>query len=105
MNQAQKQLAKIYRKQKFEYWPPLVIFARLVEEVGEFARVLNKVYGNKKSKRCELAQDIEDEFGDILYTLACFANSNKLDLDVALQKSIDKVHNKKKDLYNIYKKS
>lgn len=102
MNLEQKELAKIFKKQKFEYWPPLGILARLMEEVGEFARALNKVYGKKKSKKTEAAQDIEDEFGDVLYTLACFANSNGLELDSALQKSIDKVHKNKKELYNIY---
>ncbi len=105
MNTQQKELARIFKKQKFEYWPPLVILARLMEEVGEFARILNKVYGKKKSKRTEVAQDIEDEFGDVLYTLACFANANGLDLDRALQKSIDKVHKNKKELYNIYSQS
>jgi len=105
MNAPQKELAAIYKKEKWEYWPPLVIFARLAEEVGEFARVLNKVYGKKRSKKNESAQDIEDELGDILYTLACFASSHGLDIDKALQKSIDKVHKKKKDLYNIYEHS
>jgi len=34
---------------------------------------------------------LELEIGDILYTLICFANSNKIDLDKAAEKSLAKV--------------
>lgn len=37
--------------------------------------------------------------GDIIYTLACFANAHGIDLDKALQKSIDKVVVRDKDRY------
>jgi len=34
---------------------------------------------------------LEEEIGDILYTLICFANSNNIDLDRAIKKSFKKV--------------
>jgi len=77
------------------YWSALAILARLLEESGEFARIVNHNFGEKKKKKEEVDQDIEEEIGDILYTLMCFANSNKIDLDQAIRKSIDKV--KKRD--------
>ncbi len=45
----------------------------------------------KKKKTSEAEQDMEEEVGDILYTLACFANQNGLDLDRAFKKSFNKV--------------
>jgi NTP pyrophosphatase (non-canonical NTP hydrolase) len=61
-----------------------------MEEVGELARLINHLNGTKPKKPDEPAQDLEEEVGDILYTLACFANANDLDLDRAFQKSVVK---------------
>jgi len=63
----------------------------VVEEVGELARLINHDYGPKKKKSTEAHQQMEDEIGDILYALSCLANTHNIDLDQALQKSIDKV--------------
>lgn len=101
MNAGQKAIDTWYRKEKWPYWPPHVILARLVEEVGEFARVINRVYGPKKSKPGEAENEIEDELGDILYSLACFANSHGLDLDKALSKSIKKSHARDKIRFKV----
>ena len=65
--------------------------ARLYEECGEFARLVNHIYGEKRKKSTEAKQELEEELGDILYTLICFANSNKIDLDRAIKKSFAKV--------------
>ena len=91
MKKYQKELDKYYKKEGWEYWPPLSILARLVEEVGEFARLVNSAHGPKKKRVDEKEQDPEDEIGDILYTLICYANSQKLDLDRSIRKSLDKV--------------
>ena len=68
--------------------------------MGELARLINHDYGPKKKKADEAGQKIEEEIGDILYTLACLANSHDIDLDQALQKSIDKVELRDKDRFN-----
>lgn len=91
MNKYQQQVDAWFTEQKWQYWEPLAILARLFEESGEFARLLNHVYGPKKKKLSEHTQDIEEEIGDIIYTLICFANSHNIDLDTCIQKSIDKV--------------
>jgi uncharacterized protein YabN with tetrapyrrole methylase and pyrophosphatase domain len=44
----------------------------------------------KEKKEGEAAQDFEDEIGNILYTLACFANTHGINLDAALRRSHDK---------------
>lgn len=99
MNKYQKEVNEWFKKEGWEYWEPLSITARLFEEGGEFARLINHVYGPKKKKFNERKQDVEEEIGDIIYTLICFANKSGIDLDVAIQKSLDKVKKRDKDRY------
>ena len=77
----------------------MVIVARLFEEGGEFARLINHMYGPKVKKTTEAKQNLEDEIGDLMFTLMCFANSHKIDLDKAISKNIDKVFSRDKDRY------
>jgi NTP pyrophosphatase (non-canonical NTP hydrolase) len=87
----QKELDKWFKDNNWDYWSPHQILARLMEEVGEFARLVNHLHGPKKKKSTEAHQDIEVEIGDILYTLICYANANDINLDSAIKKSMDKV--------------
>ncbi len=100
MEKYQKQVDDWFVEQKWEYWEPLAIVARLYEEGGEFSRIVNHVYGPKKKKLDEHAQNMEEEIGDIVYTLICFANSHNINLDNAIQKSIDKVIIRDKNRFN-----
>lgn len=79
------------------YWPPLSMFARLVEETGELGRELNHVYGMKKRKEEEKIKEIEDEIGDILLTLMMISNSLKIDLEEVFDKTMLKVNARDKD--------
>ena len=88
------------KKKNWPYWTPHEILARLVEEVGELARLVNHEYGPKKKKPSEAEQNIEDEVGDVLYALACLANTHDIDLDEALQKSISKVESRDKSRFD-----
>lgn len=91
MEKYQKELDQWFKEKGWPYWQPLEIVARLFEECGEFARLVNHVYGPKKKKLSEVEQDMEEEIGDVIYTLICYANSNGIDLDKAIRKSMDKV--------------
>jgi len=96
MKKPQADLDSWFKEQGWTYWKPHEILARLVEEVGEFARLVNHTYGPKKKKEGEEKQDFGDEIGDILYTLACFANTHDIDLEEALKSSIAKVKERDK---------
>ena len=100
MKKYQKELDKWFKKNNWKYWPPLSILARLYEECGEFARLVNHLYGDKPKKDTERQQELEEEIGDIMYTLICFANSNNIDLGKAIRKSIAKVKKRDKNRFN-----
>ena len=99
MKKYQKELDLWFKKNKWKYWSPLSILARLYEECGEFARLVNHLYGDKLKKDDEKKQDLEEELGDIIYTLICFANSNKIDMDKAIKRSFKKVMTRDKDRF------
>ena len=73
------------------YFEPLSIMAAMTEEVGEVARVMNRMYGDKKSKTGENVRDLEEELGDLLFTLTCMANAEEIDLNAAYKRKMDKV--------------
>ena len=87
--------------QKYEppYWPPLSQFARLSEEVGEVARLLNHMYGLKPKKKEEAEQHLGEELADVVFTVLCLANSHGIDLDVELEKVFDKLRVRDKDRF------
>ena len=72
------------------YWPPLAMFAALVEEVGEVARLLNKQEGHKPFKPDELVKSLSDELGDVLFSVICLANYYHIDLDHSISNTLEK---------------
>jgi NTP pyrophosphatase (non-canonical NTP hydrolase) len=72
------------------YWPPLHNLARLMEEVGELARELNHLYGSKTKKTGEPEEDLAMEMADVLFALLALANEQKIDLDEALTRVLEK---------------
>ena len=72
------------------YWPPLANLARLTEEVGELAREVNHRYGSKPKRPEEAEGDLEMELGDVLFVLLCLANEQKIDLEAAFRRVMEK---------------
>ena len=72
------------------YFSPLSNLARLSEEVGELARELNEIHGDKPSKSPADEDRIADELGDILFVVITLANSLDIDLDNALRQVLKK---------------
>ena len=73
------------------YWSPHANLARIAEEVGELARLLNHQYGPKPKKPGEQAQELGEELADIIFAVICLANSEGIDLQASLQQVLDKV--------------
>ncbi len=72
------------------YWPPLANLARLVEEVGELARLVNHRFGAKPKKDGEADQDMAEELADVLFVLLCMANEQGIDMDAAFEGVLEK---------------
>ncbi|MCD6575714.1 MAG: MazG-like family protein [Nanoarchaeota archaeon] len=61
----------------------------LVSEIGEVAKEILKTtdYGTKER---EYRKELEDEMGDVLFSLIALANTFNIDLEKALNKALDK---------------
>lgn len=79
------------------YFHPLSMLARLTEEVGELAREVNHRYGEKTKKPSEAENTIANELGDILFIIACFANSLGIDLEKAYEEVMNKYETRDAD--------
>lgn len=95
----QKQIDEILQDYEKPYWHPLSNVARLSEEVGEVARIVNHMYGDKPKKTTESPDDLEDELADVLWTIICLANQEGIDLDRGMQRAIDKLLIRDKDRF------
>lgn len=72
------------------YWPPLANLARLTEEVGELARLVNHRFGPKTKKPGEAEQDLALELADVLFVLLVMANEQGIDMADALERVMAK---------------
>ncbi|MEM7103453.1 MAG: nucleotide pyrophosphohydrolase [Bacteroidota bacterium] len=76
------------------YYNELTNTAILMEEVGELARLMARVYGEQSFKRKEdkatAKTDMAGEMADVLFVLVCLANQTGVDLTTALQESLAK---------------
>lgn len=72
------------------YWPPLSLLARLTEETGEVAREYNHRFGAKRKKASEAEGELALEMADVLFILICMANEQGIDLETALDRTLEK---------------
>ncbi|WP_318508582.1 nucleotide pyrophosphohydrolase [Bacillus sp. T3] len=79
------------------YFSPLAMLARMTEELGELAREINHYYGEKPKKSTEEPKEIEEELGDMLFVLICFANSLHIDLEQAHNLVMNKFNTRDKN--------
>ena len=78
------------------YFPPLLMLARLTEEVGEIARVVSHAHG-KTPKPVEPEGDLEMELADLLFVTLCMANERGLDLERGFTRMMDKIETRDAD--------
>ncbi len=96
---AQERVDRWIGQYKAGYWPPLANLARLIEETGELARLLNHLEGYKPKKPGEEEQDLGLELADIVYTVICIANAQGIDLEDAFNRTMRKVETRDRDRY------
>lgn len=67
------------------YFTPMTLVVRLSEELGELAREVNHLYGEKPKKATESEGSIRLELGDLLFVIGCLANRLDIDLTQAFE--------------------
>ena len=76
------------------YYDELTNTTILMEEVGEVARLMARLYGEQSFKteaqRQAAPAALADEMADVLFVLTCLANQTGIDLTEALQKNLEK---------------
>jgi len=91
ISEYQKLIDDMLQKYEKPYWEPLSQLARLSEEVGEVARVLNHMHGDKPKKKSEEKQDLADELADVIFVAVTLANTHGIDLEKPLIGMVDKL--------------
>ena len=81
------------------YWSPHANLARIAEEVGELARLINHLHGPKPKKASEASQELGEELADIVFAVICLANSEGIDLGESLGGVLTKVWERDRDRY------
>ncbi|GMB07896.1 NTP pyrophosphatase (non-canonical NTP hydrolase) [Thermolongibacillus altinsuensis] len=97
MKEMQREVDEYIGQFKEGYFSPLAMLARLTEELGELAREVNHYYGEKPKKKTEQEKTIEEELGDMLFVLICFANSLHIDLQEAHDRVMNKFRTRDRD--------
>ncbi len=76
------------------YFNELTNTAILMEEVGEVARLMARLYGEQSFKKTEdsthAKEHLGDEMADVFFVLICLANQTGIDLNDALVKNLEK---------------
>ncbi len=66
----------------------------LMEELGEFSRIIARKYGEQSYKNppspSQEEESLQDEIADMLFVLTCLANQMDINLTEALQRNLEK---------------
>jgi NTP pyrophosphatase (non-canonical NTP hydrolase) len=72
------------------YYSELTNTAVLMEEVGEVARIMARLYGDQSFKKSDEVYDLADEMADVFFVLICLANQTGVDLTEAFARNMAK---------------
>ena len=89
IEEAQKAVDEWIKTKASGYFDILTNTTILMEEVGEFARVVSRTEGKQKQKEGE-DLNYGEELADILWVVFCLANQKDVDLTSELHKSFVK---------------
>lgn len=90
IQEAQQQVDEWIKTVGVRYYSELTNLGILMEETGELARLMVRMYGDQSFKESDKGRELADEMADVLWVLLCLANQTGVDLTTALQKNIDK---------------
>ncbi|MDX1478223.1 MAG: nucleotide pyrophosphohydrolase [Saprospiraceae bacterium] len=94
LKQYQQEVDRWIRSHGVRYFNELTNTVLLMEETGEFARLVARVYGEQSFKTgkdpVDPKQQIADEMADILFVLTCLANQMDIDLTQSVRANLAK---------------
>ena len=90
IQEAQEQVDGWIKTVGVRYFNELTNLGILMEEVGEFSRVMVRTYGEQSFKETDKEKQLADEMADVLWVLICLANQTGVNLTEALQKNFEK---------------
>jgi len=85
LREAQERVDDWIRTVGIRYYSELTNLAVLVEEVGEVARLMSRLYGDQSFKKSDEGRELADEMADVLFVLLCLANQTGVDLTAAFE--------------------
>jgi NTP pyrophosphatase (non-canonical NTP hydrolase) len=97
LQQAQSRVDEWIRTVGVRYFPELTNLGILMEECGELARLMVRMYGEQSFRKSEMPLSdadvkamLADEMADVLWVLMCLANQTGVDLTEALERNFEK---------------
>ncbi|MBI5916645.1 MAG: nucleotide pyrophosphohydrolase [Bacteroidetes bacterium] len=94
ISEAQQTVDRWIKTIGVRYYGELTNTALLMEEVGEVARLMARLYGEQSFKTQGQAatakEDLADEMADVLFLVICLANQTGVDLTEAMKKNLEK---------------
>jgi NTP pyrophosphatase (non-canonical NTP hydrolase) len=72
------------------YFSELTNLGILMEETGEVARIMTRMFGEQSFKEPGKVPDLADELADVLFVVGCIANQAGIDLTAAIDRNMDK---------------
>ncbi len=86
----QEMINRWVRTTGVRYFSELTNLGILMEETGEVARVMTRMFGEQSFKEPGKAADLADELADVLFVVGCIANQTGIDLTAAIDRNMDK---------------
>lgn len=102
--QIQNEVDKWANQFEKPYFSPLSMVATMTEELGEVARLINIMYGDKNKKDSETLKSLKEELGDLMFTIICLANDQKISLSEAHELKISKLYGRDNNRFEKKKK-
>jgi len=93
----QKQVDRWIKDHGVRYFSELTNLGILMEEVGEAARLMTRMFGDQSFKSPGEERDLGDELADILFVVTCIANQTGVDLENAIERNLRKKTNRDAD--------
>jgi NTP pyrophosphatase (non-canonical NTP hydrolase) len=90
IDQCQQIVDEWIKKYGVRYFNELTNLGILMEEVGEVARLMTRIYGEQSFKSSDEGKKLDEELGDVLFVLVCLANQCNINLTAAFLKSMEK---------------